>query len=231
MAAWTWPSRSAPSGRRHCGDHRRSMPSRSDQDTASFEIDAARRGRDGAGACGRSSTAAIPYLVAEHDGSVARLRLRRPLPAAVGYRHTVEDSIYLAAEARGQGIGGALLRRLIDDVRTGAASARWSRSSATRRTSPRSGCTRRAGFERGRHAHRRRLQARALARRVLMQRALGAGEAARAGALAVVQATTRQAGRSTTRSTFGEVVAALEDQAGRGDQRVGALPAGQASAA
>ncbi len=31
------------------------------------------------------------------------------------YRHTVEDSLYLAVEARGQGIGGALLRRLIDD--------------------------------------------------------------------------------------------------------------------
>jgi L-amino acid N-acyltransferase YncA len=36
---------------------------------------------------------------------------RRP-----AYRHTVEDSLYLAVGARSQGIGGMLLRRLIDDA-------------------------------------------------------------------------------------------------------------------
>ena len=58
----------------------------------------------------------FPYVVAEQAGAVlgygyANLYRERP-----GYRNTVEDSIYLAQGARGQGIGGALLRRLIDDA-------------------------------------------------------------------------------------------------------------------
>jgi L-amino acid N-acyltransferase YncA len=31
------------------------------------------------------------------------------------YRHTVEDSVYLAPHALGQGVGGRLLDRLLDD--------------------------------------------------------------------------------------------------------------------
>ncbi|KAA2253883.1 N-acetyltransferase family protein [Solihabitans fulvus] len=56
----------------------------------------------------------LPFLVGELDGRVAGYAYcgtYRPRPA---YRHTVENSIYLAATATGQGLGGALLRRLVE---------------------------------------------------------------------------------------------------------------------
>lgn len=57
--------------------------------------------------------AGLPYLVAESGGRImgyAYAGMYRPRPA---YRHTLEDSIYVADEARGQGIGSALLSALI----------------------------------------------------------------------------------------------------------------------
>jgi L-amino acid N-acyltransferase YncA len=57
----------------------------------------------------------FPYFVAEEAGAVigyAYAGTYRPRPA---YRFVVEDSIYLAAEARGRGIGKALLNVLIED--------------------------------------------------------------------------------------------------------------------
>jgi L-amino acid N-acyltransferase YncA len=68
--------------------------------TASFEIDPpdrdemARRFAELAGG-------GFPYLVAQSAGTVA------------GYRWTVEDSIYVAADSQRRGIGRALLDRLI----------------------------------------------------------------------------------------------------------------------
>ncbi|MEU3272414.1 N-acetyltransferase family protein [Saccharomonospora sp. NPDC006951] len=58
--------------------------------------------------------AALPFLVTENDGLVAGYAycgVWKPRPA---YRHTVEDSIYLAPWATGKGIGGALLDALLD---------------------------------------------------------------------------------------------------------------------
>lgn len=57
-----------------------------------------------------------PYvvLVAERDGEVvgwASLSPFRPKPA---YRHTAEDSVYVRADARGRGVGAALLARLLE---------------------------------------------------------------------------------------------------------------------
>lgn len=55
----------------------------------------------------------FPYLIAETDGRVlgyAYAGAYRPRPA---YRFTVEDSVYIAADARGRGIGRALLSALI----------------------------------------------------------------------------------------------------------------------
>ncbi|PZP48142.1 MAG: GNAT family N-acetyltransferase [Azospirillum brasilense] len=55
----------------------------------------------------------LPYLVAERDGEVvgyAYASLYRVRPA---YRHTLEDSVYVATGQEGQGIGRALLARLI----------------------------------------------------------------------------------------------------------------------
>jgi phosphinothricin acetyltransferase len=54
-----------------------------------------------------------PYLVAERDGSLlgyAYAGAYRPRPA---YRSTVENSIYIAAHAQGQGVGSALLDALM----------------------------------------------------------------------------------------------------------------------
>ncbi|HMN79823.1 MAG TPA: N-acetyltransferase family protein [Burkholderiaceae bacterium] len=57
----------------------------------------------------------LPWLVAEQDGRVtgyAYANLYRSRPA---YRFTVEDSIYLAADAIGRGTGRRLLTALIDE--------------------------------------------------------------------------------------------------------------------
>ncbi len=54
----------------------------------------------------------LPYLVAEQDGVVqgfAYCNWFKPRPA---YRFSAEDSIYLAPEAAGQGMGAALLNAL-----------------------------------------------------------------------------------------------------------------------
>ncbi len=64
----------------------------------------------------RLSAGGFPYLAAERAGTVLGFGYVGPYRDRPAYRHTVEDSVYLAVEARGQGIGGALLRRLIDDA-------------------------------------------------------------------------------------------------------------------
>lgn len=58
----------------------------------------------------------FPTIVAERAGTVLGYGYVGSYRDRPAYRHTVEDSIYLAADARGQGIGGALLRRLIDEA-------------------------------------------------------------------------------------------------------------------
>jgi L-amino acid N-acyltransferase YncA len=79
---------------------------------ASFELDP-----PGVGEMARRREALLaggyPYLVAEREGTVAAYAYAgayRPRPA---YRSTVEDSIYVAADAQGQGVGRALLAALI----------------------------------------------------------------------------------------------------------------------
>lgn len=55
----------------------------------------------------------LPYLVAERDGRVlgfAYCTWFKPRPA---YRFSAEDSIYVADDARGMGVGGALLQALM----------------------------------------------------------------------------------------------------------------------
>ncbi|MEA5453992.1 N-acetyltransferase family protein [Sinomonas sp. JGH33] len=55
----------------------------------------------------------LPFLVAELSGAVVGFAYASPWRPKPGYRHTVEDTIYLAPEAAGQGIGRALLGALI----------------------------------------------------------------------------------------------------------------------
>jgi L-amino acid N-acyltransferase YncA len=61
----------------------------------------------------------LPYLVAEIDGQVrgyCYATAYRPRPA---YRHTIEDSVYVAQRFEGLGIGSALLSALIQRSEAG----------------------------------------------------------------------------------------------------------------
>ncbi|WP_182086022.1 GNAT family N-acetyltransferase [Aureimonas sp. ME7] len=56
-----------------------------------------------------------PYIVAcDGDGAVVAYAYAGPFRTRPAYRWSVEDSIYLAPEAKGRGIGTALLRRLLE---------------------------------------------------------------------------------------------------------------------
>jgi phosphinothricin acetyltransferase len=55
----------------------------------------------------------FPYLVAVSEGVVLGYGYAGPFRTRPAYRNTVEDAIYLAREARGRGIGKALLGALI----------------------------------------------------------------------------------------------------------------------
>ena len=54
-----------------------------------------------------------PYIVYEEDGVVAGYAYAGPFRARPAYRFIVEDSIYLAPEAKGRGVGRKLLEALI----------------------------------------------------------------------------------------------------------------------
>lgn len=90
-----------------------------DNGTATYELDAPtsaemRRRHDALKA------EEYPYLVAERDGSIAGYAYAGPFRARPAYRFLVEDSIYIAPEAKGAGIGTALMRALLDEcVRLG----------------------------------------------------------------------------------------------------------------
>ena len=88
--------------------------------TATFEFDPPdtaemlRRWRD-------VTTAGLPYLVAVAGGEVIGYAYAGPYRPRPAYRFTVEDSIYLRADAQGRGVGRALLAELIDEsARAGA---------------------------------------------------------------------------------------------------------------
>lgn len=55
----------------------------------------------------------LPRLVAVIDGAVAGYAYAGPFRTRQAYRYMVEDSIYVAPEARGRGVAGALLDALI----------------------------------------------------------------------------------------------------------------------
>ena len=56
----------------------------------------------------------LPYLVAEIDGQVAGLAYAGPFRPRAAYRFTVEDSVYIAPDRMGQGVGKALLSAVIE---------------------------------------------------------------------------------------------------------------------
>ncbi|MFC5834680.1 GNAT family N-acetyltransferase [Nonomuraea insulae] len=56
----------------------------------------------------------MPFLVAERSGDVAGYAYAGPWRAKPAYRYTVENSIYLAPDLTGMGLGSALLGALVD---------------------------------------------------------------------------------------------------------------------
>jgi L-amino acid N-acyltransferase YncA len=60
----------------------------------------------------------LPYLVAKRDGLVRGFAYAGPFRPRTAYRYTVEDSVYVAPEAVGQGFGraalGGVIRRCTD---------------------------------------------------------------------------------------------------------------------
>jgi phosphinothricin acetyltransferase len=54
------------------------------------------------------------YVAVEEDGRVVGWSALNPFHARIGYRFTSENSVYVAANRRGQGIGRALLGPLLE---------------------------------------------------------------------------------------------------------------------
>jgi phosphinothricin acetyltransferase len=55
----------------------------------------------------------LPYLVAD-DGGIVGFAYAGPFRPRAAYRFTVEDSVYVAPDAAGKGVGKALMTRLIE---------------------------------------------------------------------------------------------------------------------
>ncbi|WP_084664037.1 GNAT family N-acetyltransferase [Pandoraea faecigallinarum] len=63
--------------------------------------------------CAKVCDAGLPYLVAERDGKILGYAYATHYRPRSAYRFTLEDSVYIAADAIGQGVGRALLLTLI----------------------------------------------------------------------------------------------------------------------
>lgn len=59
----------------------------------------------------------LPWLVAERDGVVLGYAYATPYRERPAYRFTAEDSVYIAQEARGRGVGRRLLAAVLDRSR------------------------------------------------------------------------------------------------------------------
>ncbi len=57
----------------------------------------------------------FPFLVAELDGQFAGYAYASSYRTRIGYRWTVEDTVYVVPGVQGRGIGRALLSRLMED--------------------------------------------------------------------------------------------------------------------
>jgi len=57
----------------------------------------------------------LPYLVAEEAGRVLGYAYAAPLRLRAAYRYTVEDSVYIAPDAVGRGVGKAVLAQVLAD--------------------------------------------------------------------------------------------------------------------
>jgi phosphinothricin acetyltransferase len=55
----------------------------------------------------------LPYLVGELDGTVLGFAYAAPFRPRAAYRYTLEDSVYVAPEGKGKGVGRAVLTAVI----------------------------------------------------------------------------------------------------------------------
>jgi phosphinothricin acetyltransferase len=83
--------------------------------TASFEIDPPDES-EMATRFRALADAGFPYLVAEINEAVCGYAYAGPYRTRVAYRNTLEDSVYIAPEFHGRGIGRALMDRLLIDA-------------------------------------------------------------------------------------------------------------------
>jgi len=60
----------------------------------------------------------FPYLVAEVDGAITGYAYAGPYRPRPAYRFTVEDSVYVAPDAQGRGVGSVLLPALVEQSAT-----------------------------------------------------------------------------------------------------------------
>ncbi len=81
--------------------------------TASFELEPPTE-QDMASRRSALVEGGFPYLVAERGGAVLGYAYAGPYRTRPAYRFTVEDSVYVARSAQGQGVGRALLAALIE---------------------------------------------------------------------------------------------------------------------
>lgn len=56
----------------------------------------------------------LPYLVAEDQGQVLGFAYAAPFRPRAAYRYTLEDSVYIAPQAQGRGVGRAVLSAVIE---------------------------------------------------------------------------------------------------------------------
>lgn len=82
------------------------------QTTASFELEP--RSEEAARAWYLAHGPAYPIFVAERDGEVIGWSSLSPYAPRPGYRYTVEDSVYVRADCRGQGVGSALMKAVVE---------------------------------------------------------------------------------------------------------------------
>lgn len=60
----------------------------------------------------------LPYLVAEDAGRILGFAYAAPFRARAAYRYTVEDSVYIAPDAIGRGVGRAVLSAVLGACET-----------------------------------------------------------------------------------------------------------------
>lgn len=65
---------------------------------------------------GAVDSAALPWLVAERDGRLLGYAYAAPWKTRSAYRFSVETTVYLDPEARGQGIGSRLYEALLANL-------------------------------------------------------------------------------------------------------------------